>query len=335
MSIKVLKPGLLTTIQDTGRFGYQREGIIVSGAIDKVALRIANLLVGNEQEAAALEITLLGPQLYFTQDHLIAITGADLSPTIDGEPVKLWRPILVKEGAILAFGAPVLGCRAYIAVAGGFAVAKVMGSYATYLRAGIGGYKGRALQVEDVIPCNSPAADITHYSQKLGQSINAGNYAQATWTPDPELYPSYEENPTIRAVKGPEYELFHVTDRDNFWAEKYQVKTESDRMGYRLQGMPLSLIEPKELLSSAVTFGTVQVPAEGQPIVLMADHQTTGGYPRIAQVITADLPKLAQVQPGKYIRFEEVPLEKAQQLYMQQEQKLEQLEWALRIRINH
>ncbi|NDK57461.1 5-oxoprolinase subunit C family protein [Pontibacter fetidus] len=333
MSIKILKPGLLSTIQDEGRYGYQKDGMVVSGAMDKIALRIANLLVGNAPHSAALEITLLGPQLYFDADHLIAVTGANLSPTIDGQPIKLWRPTLVKKGAILAFGTPVLGCRSYVAIAGGYAVPEVLGSFATYLRAGIGGYKGRALQADDILNVNEPDARLTTYWRELELPERTGNYNQATWSPAPELYPTYEENPTIRAVKGPEYELFAESDLTHFRTEKYLVKSESDRMGYRLQGSPLSLTEPKELLSSAVTFGTVQVPPQGQPIVLMADHQTTGGYPRVAQVITADLPKLAQVQPGKYITFEEVTLEKAQQLYMQQEQKLEQLEWALQIKM--
>ncbi|MFD2248183.1 biotin-dependent carboxyltransferase family protein [Pontibacter ruber] len=335
MSIKVLKPGLLTTIQDTGRYGYQKEGIIVSGSMDKVALRIANLLVGNEQQAAALEITLLGPSLYFEADHLIAITGADLSPGIDGEPVKLWRPILVKKGGTLSFRAPVLGCRAYVAVAGSFDVSKVMGSYATYLRAGLGGFQGRALQTGDVISCKGANEKTAAYIQELSAGIGQSNHKQASWAPGAELYPAYEENPSIRAIKGPEYDLFTVSSQEYLWSEKFQVTTESDRMGYRLQSEQLSLTDSQELISSAVTFGTVQVPAEGQPIVLMADHQTTGGYPRIAQVITADLPKLAQVQPGKHIRFEEVSLEKAQQLYIEQEQKIEQLAWAIRTKINH
>lgn len=335
MGINVLKPGLLTTIQDTGRYGYQKEGIMVSGAMDKIAIRAANLLTGNEQNLPALEITLLGPTLYFEADYLIAITGADLSPSINGAPVKLWRPTLVKQGSTLAFGAPRRGCRSYMAVAGGFDVPKVMGSYATYLRAGLGGFKGRALQTGDKLTCSKPGDNSELYWQQLHESISKNNYTQTTWAPAPELYPSYEDSPVIRAVKGPEYELFTTGSHDYLWTEKFMVTTTSDRMGYRLQGMPLSLTENKELLSTAVTFGTVQVPAQGQPIVLMADHQTTGGYPRIAQVITADLSLLAQVQPGKFISFEEVTLEKAQQLYIEQEQKIEQLEWAIRFKINH
>ncbi|RAU82934.1 5-oxoprolinase subunit C family protein [Pontibacter arcticus] len=335
MSIKVLKPGLLSTIQDTGRYGYQKEGIMVSGAMDEVAIRIANLLIGNDQQAAALEVTLLGPTLYFEADCLIAITGADLSPSINGKPVKLWRPTLVKRNSTLAFGAPVRGCRAYIAVGGGFDVPEIMGSYATYLRAGIGGFKGRALQTGDILTCCKPVGNPKLHWEQLQETIGIGDYAQTTWSPSPELYPTYEHNSTIRAVKGPDYELFPSSSQEYLWTEKFMITTASDRMGYRLQGMPLSLTENKEMLSSAVTFGTIQVPAQGQLIILMADHQTTGGYPRIAQVITADLSQLAQVQPGKFIRFEETTLEKAQQLFIEQEQKIEQLKWALQFKINH
>ena len=336
MGIKVLKPGLLTTIQDTGRYGYQKEGIIVSGAMDTIAIRMANLLAGNLQTAPALEITLLGPELYFEEDHLIAITGAALSPSINGEAVKLWRPIWVTRGSILHFGAPLLGCRAYLAVAGGFTIEKVLGSYATYLRAGLGGLQGRALQAGDVLPYNSIEDTTNLYLQKLQTAFKAENHQQVSWLPAPKLHPPYEENPVLRAIKGPEYDLFNESSQNYLWSEPFLVTTASDRMGYRLQSSePLLLTGHAELLSSAVTFGTVQVPAEGQAIVLMADHQTTGGYARIAQVITADLPRLAQVQPGRHIRFEEVPLEKAQQLYIEQEQKIEQLAWALQIKTNH
>lgn len=332
MSLEILKPGLLTTLQDSGRRGHQKEGIIVSGPMDAFALRAANLLTGNPPDQAALEITLTGPQIRFTSDQLIALTGADLSPSIDSEKISLWRPILVKAGSILEFGQPASGCRTYLAVSGGFAIPPVMGSYSTYLRAGIGGYQGRALQAGDHLPCPGPTSAGMALLHRSTAASKAHAYTQASWTPDPLLYPAYHASPTIRAIRGPEFGLFSETSREQIWSERFQVSLQSDRMGYRLQGVSLHLNEPVELISSAVTFGSVQVPPEGQPIILMADHQTTGGYPRIAQVITADLPILAQVVPGQTIGLQEVTLEEAQQLYMQQEQHLEQLAQAIHLK---
>lgn len=329
MGLEIQKPGMLTTVQDTGRNGHQKEGIVVGGAMDTFALRLANLLVGNTGDVATLEITLTGPTILFTEDLLIAITGADLSPTLNGEAIPVWRPVLVHKDDILSFGAPRSGCRSYLAVSGGVDVPQVLGSYATYLQAGIGGYQGRALQAGDAIPCHNPtAAGIA----LLEQLRSGKQHPYTTWTPDPQLYPAYQVNPTIRAIRGPEYELFSETSREQVWTERFQVSAQSDRMGYRLQGVSLFLQEPVELLSTAVTFGTVQVPPEGNPIVLMADRQTTGGYPRIVQVISADLPILAQVVPGHTIAFTEVSLEEAQQLYIVQEQRLSQLAQAIHLK---
>ena len=331
MSLEILSPGLLSTVQDLGRRGYQKEGIIVSGAMDAFALRTANLLVGNLDKAAGIEITLMGPQIRFTADHLISITGADLSPTVDGKPLKMWRPVRVPKGSTLSFGKPVRGCRAYLAVAGSFELPPVLGSLSTYLRAGLGGMAGRALQAGDVIPCQHPPEASGLIFPELGKS--ADTFKAATWSPDPALYAPQDEDPAvIRVIKGPEYELFSAKSREYLWGEKFQVTPQSDRMGYRLQGVKLRLAEEKELLSSAVSFGTVQVPAEGHPIVLMADHQTTGGYPRIAQVISADFSSMAQLVPGKKIRFREVTLEEAHQLYFEQEQKIEQIKRAIELK---
>ncbi|QCR23821.1 biotin-dependent carboxyltransferase family protein [Pontibacter sp. SGAir0037] len=332
MSLRILKPGLLTTIQDTGRYGYQKDGVVVSGAMDRVAHRIANMLTANPETEATIEITLQGPQLLFEKDHLIALTGADLSPTINGEEVKMWRPVLVREGSVLDFGAPKAGCRAYLAVSGGFKLEKTLGSYSTYMRAGIGGLNGRALQENDLIPCNGINATASSVMGELNQKNTTASFAQTSWLPDPAYYPAYARDPVIRAVKGPEYDLFTDESKSNIWRSLFQVTSQSDRMGYRLIGLSLALKEPREIISSAVTFGTVQVPSQGHPIVLMADHQTTGGYPRMVQVVTADLPKLAQVVPGRGIRLEEVSLEEAQQLYLEQEKQLVQLKQAIRIK---
>lgn len=334
MGLEIIKPGMRTTVQDRGRYGHQKEGIITSGAMDSFACRVANMLAGNAEDEAVLEITLTGPTIHFTDDHLIALTGADLSAELNGERVAMWRPFLVKKGGTLSFGVSLSGCRAYLAVSGGLDIPKLMGSYATYLQAGIGGYQGRALQAGDLIPCHSPTpAGIALFSQVSG-ATSGHAYTAVHWTPDPQFYPAYNPNPTIRAIKGPEYELFSDTSQGQIWSERFQVSAQSDRMGYRLQGVSLYLSEETELISTAVTFGTVQVPPEGTPIVLMADHQTTGGYPRILQVVSVDLPILAQVVPGQTIAFEEVSLEEAQQLYIRQEQNLTQLARAIHLKHN-
>jgi antagonist of KipI len=329
MSLSILRPGLLTTVQDLGRYGYQQDGIVVSGAMDATALRVANLLVGNAENAAGLEITLLGPRIRFEADHLIAFTGAHLSPTLNGQPVGLNRPVWVAASTELAFGAPVAGSRAYLAVSGGFDIAPVLGSQATYLRAGFGGLHGRALQAGDVIPCNGPSPTGQRLMKTLAAAAAQIGWAAAAWTPGPELGPTARSRPIIRAIRGPEYDQFTPESQRAFWQQPFVVTTEADRMGYRLQGPALARHTDIELLSSAVAFGTVQVPAGGQPIVLLADHQTTGGYPRLAQVISADFSALAQVAPGQSIRFAEVSLVEAQALYLAQERRLLALKKAI------
>lgn len=328
MSFTVLRPGLLTTVQDLGRHGYQKDGILVSGAMDAVALRTANLLVGNVEEAAGLEISLLGPRIRFEADHLLALTGANLSPTIEGRPVGLNRPVWVRAGTELAFGAPVLGSRAYLAVAGGLDVAPVLGSRSTYLRAGFGGLHGRALQAGDVLPVAAPTPIGQQLSRAVASTRGAATWAQASWHATPQPYPPQVPQ-RIRAIAGPEYEQFSISSQQAIWEQDFTVTPQADRMGYRLQGPALVRTTDAELLSSAVTFGTVQVPASGQAIVLLADHQTTGGYPRLVQVITADFSALAQLRPGQLFRFEQVSLADAHALYLAQERRLHALQRAI------
>ena len=330
MSLSVLHPGLLTTVQDLGRPGYQQAGVPVGGALDAGALRVANLLVGNPGGAAGLEITLRGPRLRFDAGCLLALTGADLAPTLSGQPVEMNRPAWAPAGAELAFGAPRAGCRAYLAVAGGVAVAPVLGSRATYLRAGLGGWHGRALRPGDALPLGAPSPR----GQKimLALAVNQFAISQARWTPGPWLCPVPRPSPVIRAVRGPEYGQFAAASQRAFWEEPFAVTAAADRMGYRLQGPPLLRQPAAELLSSAVTCGTVQVPPGGQPIVLLADCQTTGGYPRLAQAVTADFGALAQATPGQALRFREVPLAEAQALYLAQERAIRALQRGIELR---
>lgn len=313
MGLKVVKPGLLTTIQDAGRYGYRKDGIIVSGAMDAHALKAGNMLVGNTAEEAGIECTLMGPFLLFEAGQLVAITGADLSAEVDGIPVPMWRPIYIDKGAILSFGQARSGCRTYLTVHGGFDLPKVLGSYSTYLRAGFGGFEGRALKTGDLIPFKSAAPDL-----KVGFN----------WSLSPKMYQRPEDE-VIRVIKGPEFDEFHEKSIAAVLTEKFKISKEADRMGYRLEGAELKLKKKQEMLSSAVTFGTVQVTAEGNPIVLMADHQTTGGYPRILQVVSVDLGKLAQFQTGDFLSFEIITLAQAEALLISAEQEFKQLKQTL------
>ncbi|HWO76709.1 MAG TPA: biotin-dependent carboxyltransferase family protein [Bacillus sp. (in: firmicutes)] len=323
--IKIMKPGLLTSVQDLGRYKYQKYGVIVSGAMDTLSHRIANLLVGNQENAATLEITLLGPVIEFEEDTLISICGGDLSPAINGEPIRLWRSIFVKKGSLLSFGACKNGCRAYLAVAGGFKISNVMESKSTYLRAGIGGFKGRALRSGDRLDNEEPSNLSAQMINRLKNQLGETSFIENDWTITSDLIPSLQSSPTIRAIKGRQYHLFTEQSKDQFLTELFEVTAQSDRMGYRLKGPFLELGTPTELLSEAVNFGSIQVPPEGNPIVLLADRQTTGGYPKIAQIAFADIPLMAQLKPGDSLRFALVTYEEAERLFIEREMKLQQL----------
>lgn len=325
MSMKVIKPGLLTTIQDLGRYGYQKYGIIVGGAMDSLALRIANLLVGNSDNDPALEITLTGPSLEWQKDAWIAICGGDLSPSINGEAVPLWRPIYITKNSILTFHTAVRGCRAYLAVAGGIEVPRVMGSGSTYVRAGLGGFKGRGLLEGDVLKFGQRSQQLEASMRNFSLHKKSISFTAASWFVSSDMYPDYESNPLVRIMKGIEFHLFTVESRKALLSETFQVSPQSDRMGCRLSGSRMQLIHPHEMISEAVTAGIVQVPLGGSPIILLADRQTTGGYPRIAQAAAVDLPVIAQVKPGESFRFVEITHQEAEQLYLQRERDIKTL----------
>ncbi|WP_273545576.1 biotin-dependent carboxyltransferase family protein [Paenibacillus caui] len=325
MSLFVNKPGLLTTVQDLGRFGVQKYGVIAGGAMDTFALRMANLLVGNEETDAGLEITMLGPDILMEQTALISICGGDLSPKLNGKPLPLWRTVLAPKGSRLSFGKLRQGCRAYLAVGGGLDVPVEMNSRTTYLRAGIGGFCGRALRQGDRIPLGAASLRCLNLMGLLAREADGDFGAVSHWSVTPGMLPPYSPNPTVRVIEGEEYGLFSEESLRSFLNEWYDVLPQSDRMGYRFTGSKLTLREKTELISSAVTFGTVQVPSDGYPIVLMADRQTTGGYPKIAQVITADLPLLAQVNLGGHVRFRLISLREAQKQYVARERAIRTL----------
>ncbi|BCV24093.1 biotin-dependent carboxyltransferase family protein [Gelria sp. Kuro-4] len=304
---EVLAPGLLTTVQDRGRHGYQAFGMPVAGAVDEYALRAANLLVGNAEGAAALEITLLGPALKVLSPAVIALTGADLGAMLNGAPLPLWQAAAVKAGDEISFTGVRSGCRAYLAVAGGIDVPVVMGSRSTYLRGKIGGLEGRALKAGDRLAAGEPAAAARAL---VGRRV------------PPELIPTYEGSLTLRVVLGPQDDHFTAAGRETFLTGEYTVTNEADRMGYRLEGPKIEHAGSADIISDGIPLGAVQVPGHGLPIVMLADRQTTGGYPKIATVISADLYRIGQAKPGDKVRFAAVSRKEAVQLLRGQEEKL-------------
>lgn len=331
--LRIDKEGLQTTVQDLGRSGFQKYGVIASGVMDPYAHRLANSLVGNAETNATIEITLMGPQLTFMADCLIALTGGDLSPTLNGVAVKMWRPIFVKEGSKLSFGKSVSGCRTYLAISGGIAVDDVMNSRSTYLRAGIGGFNGRALQKGDIVPFGESPPMIEGFLEKLAEKSKEASFLQVDWTLMAEAIPVYQPEATVRVIEGRQAHLFDERSQEFFLNQAFQVSSNSDRMGYRLNGPELTLKEPQELVSEAVSFGSIQVPPDGQPIILMADRQTTGGYPKIGQVAAIDLPKVSQLKPGESIRFEKISLEEAQRAIVKERRLIDELTQSIFLKI--
>jgi antagonist of KipI len=311
--MKIVKPGLATSVQDLGRRGYQQYGVVVSGAMDDFALQVANLLVGNRRDEAGLEIALMGPEIVMLEDTVIAICGADLSPKLDGQAISGWKSYFVEKGQSLTFGKPKNGGYAYIAVAGGVKTPEVMGSRSTYVKTEMGGYKGRFLEKGDYLKTDSSS----HQLQQL-----AGRGIKVTSAMD------YAAHRHIRVVLGPDSQSFSKESMQRFLNSGYQVSSKSDRMGYRLNGPALD--GEADIISDAVLPGTIQVPANGKPIVLLADRQTTGGYARIASVISVDLPYVAQQRTGNELQFVEVSVKEAQQLYVKRELLLQRMNMAAR-----
>ena len=323
MNILVKKSGPMTTLQDLGRIGFQKYGVLVNGAMDSFSSRLANILVGNSPSEAALEMTMLGATLELPAGSLFALTGADLAANIDGKPVPQFRPVYVTKVSTLRCGFSKRGCRGYFAIAGGFDVPLVMGSKSTYLRAKMGGYQGRVLQDGDSLKIGAISALAQKFIQKLSaKASDAAAFISVPWFAPCDFLFGEE---VIRVVKGQQYDWFTPASIQDFFQEPYLITLQSDRMGYRLDGKPLERRDKKELVSEPVTFGSIQVPADGKPIILLADRQTAGGYPKIASVIHADLVRLAQRQPNYKLHFKEVSLAEAEHLYFQQEDYLTQL----------
>ena len=330
--IDVLDGGMLTTVQDLGRFGYQRYGVPVSGVLDPLALRAANRLVGNTDDEAGLEITLIGPRLRFLAPATIALTGADLGATIDRQALPLWRTVQVASGSVLAFAGVRAGMRAYLAVAGGIYVPRVLGSRSTYVRSRLGGFEGRALKAGDVLEipgeipilhatvrdARSGGSDVGRGFSLAGVSVEGGQDASGG-------APAGVRALTVRVIPGPQADRFTDEGMRTFLSSEYRVTPQSDRMGYRLEGPRISHLSGPDIVSDGTPPGAVQVAGDGMPIVLLADRGTAGGYTKIATVIGVDLRLFAQAAPGDVVRFEATTIEAAHQALRKEEAWLERL----------
>ena len=293
--IEIITPGLLTTVQDFGRVGVMKNGFTQNGAMDRYSMTVANRLCGNCDSAPVLEMTVLGVTARFTQDTVVCVSGADFGTKINDKPIKRNKAYKINKGDILSMGAAKSGMRAYLAVAGGIVGEYVFGSASTNLKFAFGGHFGKKLQSGDVLSIGTGAFP-------LGE-IDKWEIPESEYSKDAQL----------RVVLGPQNEMFTDEDIRLFLSQEYEVTAQSDRMGIRLSGEPLKSKNGMDIISDGIVFGSVQVPNSGEPIILMADHQTTGGYAKIATVISVDLPRASQLSAGNTVRFKSVTVEEAEQ----------------------
>ncbi|MBM4327674.1 MAG: biotin-dependent carboxyltransferase family protein [Deltaproteobacteria bacterium] len=307
----VREPGAFTTVQDAGRYGFQRFGVPVSGALDKFAFVAANLLVGNPETSAALEITFTGPRLEALADGLAAVTGADMPVALNGKPQPLWESFRFRKGDLIGFKPAAKGVRAYLAVSGGILAPGVMGSRSTCVLAGIGGFDGRPLRKADVISTDS-----------------ATSIFRLTSIPE-QFRPQHSNSITLKSVAGPQIETFRDS-MELFFQSQYTVTSKADRMGYRLEGpvIPFASDAAKSIISEPSVPGIVQVPADGLPIIILVE-QTAGGYAKIATVISPDLDLVAQARPGDLIRFSPCDILEARRIHLDYRHKLLDLKNAI------
>ena len=294
--LEILTPGPLTTVQDHGRFGFGQYGVPPSGAVDSFSLRMGNLLVGNAENEASLEITVIGPKIIVLIDVIIAITGADLQPKVNETPLEMWRSHILKKGDVLSFKGPKSGCRAYLAIGGGISVQTIMGSKSTNLAAQFGGLEGRPLRKGDIISSDSPALHL----KAVGRSL------------DKTLILSYTKDQVLRVISGPQDDHFSTKAREIFLGSPFHVTSQSDRTGIRLTGPHIETRKDlkESIISEGVVPGTIQIPGDAQPIIILGET-VTGGYRKVATVISADLPLLGQLKPGDTVNFRKVSTDEA------------------------
>lgn len=318
MGVVVKKPGVYTTIQDVGRFGYQGSGFSTNGVMDRRAYIVANLLVENALDDPVLEFALAGPTLRFTTKTIIAITGGDFSPTLDGNPAPLYTALVVDRGSILRFGASKTGCYGYLAIGGGSVrVPQIMGSRSTNLKCEIGGWKGRILAAGDYLPFVTKSLD---FLPNLGSHRIESD----------KSYGFDQEEIVLRVIPGPQEYMFTEAGIETFYTQSYSATSKCDRMGYRLDGPEIETTAGSDIISDGIALGAVQVPSHGRPIIMLSDRQTTGGYAKIGTVATVDIPKLVQRPPGSRMRFQAISVQEAQVLLREEAHSFEQL--ALKVR---
>jgi antagonist of KipI len=313
--MKILSPGILTSIQDLGRYGYGRYGVAPSGALDPFSLRIANLLVGNRPDQAGLETTLLGPAIRVLTDIVVAVAGGNLQPLLNKQPIEMWRTHNLKKDDILSFGSMASGLRAYVAVAGGIRITPVMGSRSTNLPSGFGGFQGRALEKNDILTSANPCRLLQTQTRVFNEA----------WIPH---YPNHW---SLRTIWGPQDDHFPAESRASFLRAAYKMSSDSDRTGIRLEG---AIIWKRpdvhaSIISEGVIAGSVQIPGDGKPIIILKET-VTGGYRKIATVISADLPLLGQIKPGDTVGFSAVSLDEALRALTTVEERVHKFEASLK-----
>jgi antagonist of KipI len=300
-AILVEAPGLFTTVQDLGREGFGSLGVSASGAADPISLRLGNRLVGNPDSAAALEMTLVGGTFRFEENSVIAVTGSDFGPCVNSIPRPMWSSVEIQKGQTVALGPSRTGARAYLCVQGGIAVKPFLGSASTHVLSGLGGFEGRALRKGDRL------------------ELGAATPRFRKRTVSPKELERLQPRKVLRLTDGPQSDWFPNSGRKTLCESTFRVTEQSNRMGIRLEGPPIAPDPSRQMTTEGVSLGAIQVPPSGQPIILFVEQQTTGGYPKIANVISADLPSLGQLRPRDVIRFERIEMREARSLIIQQE----------------
>ena len=303
-TFKIITPGLFTTVQDLGRYGFQQYGMPVSGAMDTFSHKVANLLVDNPVDFATIECTFNGPEIEILSDTFIAVAGGETSLLINNQEADSYRNHKLHKGDMVKVGNITTGCRVYIAFAGGIDVPVVMNSRSTYTRAKVGGYLGRPLKPGDILSIGPHSKPFRKLQIRK------------------ELLPKLKQNQTIRVIGGTEVNSFLFEGVKTILTSSYTITNKSDRMGYRLEGPAISHTEGPDIISSGICNGAIQVPGDGKPIIMLADRQTVGGYTKIANVITTDLPLIGQMKPGDTIQFEQIHLEEAHKVLLDQTKTL-------------
>ena len=325
MSLKILKAGMLDSIQDSGRLGYQQFGINPGGAMDKYAVAIANILVGNNTDEAVIEMHFPAPAIFFEEPTMIALSGADFSANINGTPIPLNHAVIINKNTTLQFLTPKNKSRCYLAVKDGVKISKWLNSYSTNLVAEAGGFSGRKLLKDDILELNS--------NTNTYKLQDADDFKILPWGANEDFGIPFKEE--FLVMSGSEWDWLDKASQEKFLKNPFFISHNSDRMGYRLASEPLHSATKTELVSSAVNFGTIQLLPDGQLIILMADHQTTGGYPRLGNIISAQLPMLAQMKAGDKIQFKFTDHQAAENLILKQQQHLTQLEIACKLRLEN